>query len=284
MSVFFRDCLILGVAVMATGSLLASPKPLQKSQLNQAVRLETLTIPSPGEFFAAINKYGKPGWGQLLSEQPALAANNRPQIALHLGTLVADGYIAVESRNGQQVRNLGKDIINLSKRLNVSQSILARGNSISDFAKNEDWDILKEELEATQNEVKLSMAEQKDQDLVMLVTLGAWIRGIEAASAAVTKNYQPDSAELLRQPAVIDYLNSEIQALPERTKSEPIITEVSTGLQQLRAVVDTTKKEITEEDVAKIRQISGHMIQQIASGTPEENSEVPQEGEGGAQS
>ena len=39
------------------------------------------------------------------------------------------------------------------------------------FAETGHWDQLKEELEATQNEVKLSMAQAKDQDLVTLVTV-----------------------------------------------------------------------------------------------------------------
>ena len=92
---------------------------------------------------------------------------------------MADGYIAVEAQDSQGVKNIGKEIINLAKKLNVSQSVLGRGNSINDFADNNDWNALREELEATQNEVKLDMFEQKDNNLVTLVTLGAWIRGTE---------------------------------------------------------------------------------------------------------
>ena len=68
--------------------------------------------------------------------------SNRYQIALILGTLVADGYIAVEAQDSQGVKNIGKEIINLAKKLNVSQSVLGRGNSINDFAENNDWNAL----------------------------------------------------------------------------------------------------------------------------------------------
>ena len=47
-------------------------------------------------------------------------------MALNLGTLIADGYIAVEAHDGQQVKNIGKDVLALAKKLSVSQSVLAR--------------------------------------------------------------------------------------------------------------------------------------------------------------
>ncbi len=112
----------------------------------QAVRIESLTIPMPGEFFAAINKLERPNWKQLVRVGTPEATANRAQIALVLGTLVADGYIAVEAQDGQGVKNIGKEIINLAKKLNVSQSVLGRGNSINDFAENNDWNALREEL------------------------------------------------------------------------------------------------------------------------------------------
>jgi hypothetical protein len=142
---------------------------MTSGQIDQAVRIESLTITMPGEFFAAITRPPKPA---LVRVNEATA--NRAQIALVLGTLVADGYIAVEAQDGQGVKNIGKEIINLAKKLNVSQSVLGRGNSINDFAENNDWNALREELEATQNEVKLDMFEQKDSNLVTLVSLGAW--------------------------------------------------------------------------------------------------------------
>jgi hypothetical protein len=46
----------------------------------------------------------------------------------------------------------------------VSEQLLSRGNSINEFAENNEWDTLQEELEATQNEVKSSMQSHADQD------------------------------------------------------------------------------------------------------------------------
>ena len=47
----------------------------------------------------------------------------------------------------------------------------------------------REELEATQNEVKLSMAEQKDKDLVILVTVGAWFSPVTTSDVATLSGF-----------------------------------------------------------------------------------------------
>src|SRR5260370_38414253 len=89
------------------------------------------------------------------------------QIALNLGGLIADGFIAVEAKDSQQVKNIGSDIIKLSKALGVSENLLSRGNSINKFAENNEWDTLQEELKATQNEVKSASQSQTNQDWVV---------------------------------------------------------------------------------------------------------------------
>lgn len=215
-----------------TGGAQAAETAMTPDQIKEVVRIETITIPMPGEFFTAIGKLGRPNWGSLLRTGSPSVSESRQQIALVLGTLVADGYIAVEAQDSQGVKNIGKEIINLAKKLNVSQSVLGRGNSLNDFAENNDWSALREELEATQNEVKLDMEEQKDSSLVTLVTLGAWVRGMEIASGLVNKNYTPESARLLHQPAIIEYLLSQIDALPKNTQSEQIVADIRATLEK----------------------------------------------------
>lgn len=156
---WMRRIFAAALPVFLPGSLLAADSAMTADQIKQVVRLESITIPMPGEFFLAINKQGRPNWIQLVRTGTPRTGASRAQIALALGSLVADGYIAVEAQDSQAVKNIGKEIINLAKKLNVSQSVLGRGSSLNDFAENNDWNALREELEATQNEVKLDMEE-----------------------------------------------------------------------------------------------------------------------------
>jgi hypothetical protein len=226
------------VAVLAAATLHAAKEPsLKPEEIQSAIVLDEISLPTPGEFFAAINKVERPNWSQMGREAGPLATTNRAQASLNLGTRVADGFIAVEAQDGQQVKNIGKDIIDLAKGLGVSQSILARGNSIGDFAENNDWSALKEELDATENEVKHQMAEQKDSGLVTLVTVGAWLRGVQAASGMVAANYKPETAKLLRQPAIVEFLIARLDELPERLKKDELVARVRGGLLEIKTDV-----------------------------------------------
>src|SRR4030088_1566211 len=207
------------IAVLTATS--AEAPRLSADQLAKAIRSDSISIPTPGELFAALEKPGKPDWtGQYRGPMPT-TYRNRAQIALNLGGLIADGFIAVEAQDSQQVKNIGADIIKLAKALGVSQNVLSRGNSINEFAENNEWDALHEELEATQNEVKSSMQSHSDQDLVILVSVGGWIRGTQGGSAAVIKNYDEQSAKVLRQPAVVNFMHPTVNKSREKWRNEP---------------------------------------------------------------
>jgi hypothetical protein len=258
------------IVVILSAGLLTATEPLTKDQIKSAILSEAVTIPTPGEFFAAMDEQGQPNWTQLFAPKSAGATASREQMALMLGVLVADGYIAVEAQDGQGVKNTGKDIINLAKKLNVSQSVLSRGSSINDFAENNDWSALREELEATQNEVKMSMAEQKDKDLVILVTVGAWIRGTQVASDYISKNYSPGLAGLLRQPAIIEYLLAELGKLPERMQKEPLVAGVQQNLRDVLGLVNT--KDRTPPAAEVVNDVAARMnalVNDIAKGNKE---------------
>src|SRR3989442_6196248 len=156
---------LMGVIFVAAA---AEPARLPADQLAKAVRSDSITIPTPGELFAALEKSGKTNWaGQYRGPIP-VTYRNRAQIALNLGGLIADGFIAVEAKDSQQVKNIGSDIIKLAKALGVSENLLGRGNSINEFAENNEWDTLQEELESTPKQVQSSMQSHADQDLVIL--------------------------------------------------------------------------------------------------------------------
>src|SRR5438045_7194861 len=189
------------VSVLPCGSIVfpAEP-PLSQDQLAKAIKTDSLTIPTPGELFAALEKPGKPDWaGQYRTPIP-MTYRNRAQIALNLGGLIADGFIAVEAQDSQQVKNIGTDIIKLAKALGVSEHVLSRGHRIHEVAEKREWDALQEELEATQNEVKASMQSHRDQDLVTLASPGGGIRGTQVDSAAINKQHDERLAKVLRQP------------------------------------------------------------------------------------
>ena len=253
-------------AVSTVWTATAQDATLPPEEIDSAAIVEAVSIPTPGEFFAALNKVERPNWSKVTRQAPPIAPGSRAKNALNLGTRVSDGFIAVEAQDGQQVKNVGKDIIDLAKSLGVSQSILARGNSINDFAENNEWNTLKEELEATENEVKLQMLEQKDDDLVTLVTVGAWLRGAQAVTDMVAENYLPESASLVRQPAIVGHLVSRIDALDQKLQADELVSNVKGGLAEIQTI--TASEEVpSAENVERIRTITTELVKAVCEPT-----------------
>lgn len=260
-----RIALALSMAICCLTAR-AETVPLPADQLARAVRNDAMTIPSPGELFAALQKPGKPDWARQFRGPIPMTYSNRAQIALNLGGLIADGFIAVEAQDSQQVKNIGADIVKLAKALGVSENVLGRGSSINDFAENSEWDALQEELEATQNEVKSSMQTHRDQDLVILVSLGGWIRGTQVVSAAVVQNYDERSAKVLRQPALVNFIHSKLDAVSKELRDEPLVKTVNQELASLEQLVAFAPEATpSREDIKKVNQAVTKLMDQIQS-------------------
>ena len=207
--------------------------PLSQEQLDQALILEGLTLPSPGEFFVAMAKAGRPNWGPVGRIAVTLNSSERCQIALSIGLLLADGYLAVENQNSQDMKNISRDLLEMSKRLNVGENVLARGRSLTDFSENNEWNTLREELEATQNEIKISLTEQKDDPLAFLISLGSWLRTVQAGATLVEAAYAPEPAALLQQAPLVEIYRERLKKLPIRLQEAPLTQLIADVLQKM---------------------------------------------------
>ncbi|MBV9008230.1 MAG: hypothetical protein JO354_03545 [Verrucomicrobia bacterium] len=242
----------------------AEPAQLGPEELARAARIDSMTIPTPGELFAALQKPGKPNWTSAYRPPIPTSYKDRAQIALNLGGLIADGFIAVEAQDSQQVKNIGSDVIKLAKALGVSQNVLSRGNSINDFAETNQWDSLQEELEATQNEVKNSMQSHSDQDLVILVSIGGWIRGTQVVSGSVAANYDERTARLLRQPALVNFIHAKLNDISPELRNDPLVKSVNERLSTLEKLVALPAgKTPSPDDVKKVNDVTTELMQEI---------------------
>lgn len=243
-----------------------TPAQLSRGEIAGAVKTDAMTVPTPGELLAAINKQGKPNWQSQYRPPVPTNFSSRPQLALNLGGLIADGYIAVEAEDRQQVKNIAHDVVALAKALGVSQNVLSRGSSISEFAENEEWSALKEELEATQNEVKTAMDEQHDGELITIVSLGGWIRGTEVISTWVSQNYTAEAARLLRQPALVAFLRSKLAGFPAKTQDDPLIASVRKHLETIEQLVTFPRDKPPDLDhVNRLKADASELVAEISS-------------------
>lgn len=231
----------------------------------QAEHIESFSFPSAGEFFVALAKVGRPNWGTVARTPLPTGIAERPQIALSLGVLIADGYITVENQNSQEMKNIGRELLEMARKLNAGDNVIGRCSSLNDFAENNDWNSLHEELDATRNEIKISLVEQKDVDLVFLVSLGTWLRCIEASSALIAVNYDAQIASLFSQSQVAQKFLDRIYALPERLRNQGLIRVMQEQTFALEKIMKPlANNEISQEQVVKISELSAEAIAAIA--------------------
>jgi hypothetical protein len=256
-----------GLAQQDAGKKDSPIPPLTVEEMKQAVTVDAITVPTPGEFFKAIDKGGKPNWASQFRPPTQITGTSRAQMALNLGTLIADGYIAVEAQDGQQVKNIGRDVLTLAKKLSVSESVLARGKSISQFAESAAWDQLNEELEATQNEVKKALEENRDTDLITLVSVGGWIRGTQVVTGLLVQAYSPEVAKLLRQPNLVDYLRAKLDALPQRIRQDKLVVQVNDELGTIAKLVSFPADHVpSAEEVKSLNLAAAKLTKEISTG------------------
>lgn len=261
-------CLLTASALaQAQPEQASSPAPaLTPEEVQHALRTDEMTVPTPGEVFAAIDKGGKPNWSSQYRPPTSFNSTSRAQAALNLGTLIADGYIAVEAKDGQQVKNIGRDVLTLARKLSVSDSVLGRSKSITQFAEDGAWDQLNEELEATQNEVKHALEQNRDADLITLVSVGGWIRGTEVVTGLILQNYNADDAKLLRQPALVAYLRNKLDQVSPRLREDKVIGNVSQQLKTVETMVDFAADHVpSAEEVRNLNGLVANLTKQISN-------------------
>ena len=96
--------LLLGLATAS------AQKPEKTIDLGQfpADTIDNVVVPVPSEIFTVLDKLGNPNWrAQLGPEKNYPASPNRAQVALLLGTVIADGFVAVEAEEEAAVGNTG---------------------------------------------------------------------------------------------------------------------------------------------------------------------------------
>jgi hypothetical protein len=261
--------LLMFFLLVGTWSLYGRGGDLTERQMKEAVYLDGISVPSPGEIFAAINKVSRPNWAMFSQGGVAPITTNRAQLALAVGLLVTNGFIAVEAQDGQQVKNIGRDIMALSKALGVSQNILSRGNNLIEFADHSEWDALRQELEATENEVKATMVEQQDRNLVTLTSAGAWLRGVDVAAQIVVNNYSSEGAALLDEPVLARHLAADLEELSPKLKNDPLVVQVRDTLMEIAAILEKQDHHFRQEVLVEIQEKASHVIQAIeSSSTP----------------
>jgi hypothetical protein len=250
--------------------LLAQDNPAKKIDLgklpSQSKEVDNVIVPVPSEIFSVLDKLGKPPW--VATQRPlkdvAKPDGQQAQQAFYLGTVIAEGFIAVEAQDKEQVKIIGRSVISLAKSLGVREAVVKRAQAIITAADNSEWMTVRRELDGALNEVKQALVEIKSPDLADLISLGGWLRGTEALCDVVGKSYSADGADLLHQPALIVHFDGKLNGLKARIKGHPLIGKSLAALKSISPLMGPESGgNITEKTVKEIGNIVRDLVKEI---------------------
>src|SRR4029434_7182213 len=259
----FTKCLkvtavaLSGLTLCAEGAQV--PQHIDIKELSKTV--EDVVVPLPNEIFGALNKLGAVNWKEHVRSDKGSNFTERPRIALLLGTVIADGFIAVQAEDAETVKDIGQRVLTLAKGIGVGNSITPHAKAIIEAADKRNWNNVRRELDRTQNSVQLAMNEVHDEKLSQLVSLGGWLRGTEVLTSVVNERFSADGAELLHQPDLLSYFQKRLQAMPEFDL--PIIHQIQEALVEVQPLIDVRDRRIPPETVKKVKEITTRLGQGI---------------------
>ena len=244
----------------------------QSSQLpSQAKPVQGVVMPVPKEIFRSLDKFRDANWRAV--QRPEVihwkSHGDQVQIAILLGVITAEGFIATEAEDSIEVKNVGDVVLKLARGLGVEESALRRSRSIMDHADKGEWAATRKEWDGVLSDLESGMIRLKSSQLSQLVSLGGWLRGTEALCTLILQNYSADRAELIRQPVLLDQLEKQLLGLSGEIRSRPMIAKMLEGIQEIRALIQNENGPPTEKTIGEIEGISKELVKLSSRRTTE---------------
>ena len=229
------------------------------SHFREELGVNQYTTPSIEHLFDTLDSL-KPIPIQELTRPPrALRLDNRVKFALSFGVLIGDGFLAVEGEETKAIEPLGRELLRRAKGLGVQQRVSRHTKQLLDLAKQSNWKGLRKELIITQKDVESAMLDLRDEEMVHLLSLGGWIRGLEIGAASVAADFTPERVSKLRQLDLLDYYLERLDTLSAPLKSTPLISQIVSGLKEVRQKLADTAA-VSQEDVSNVQTTAHNLI------------------------
>jgi hypothetical protein len=248
-----------GVAI----SIFAQAASNQSTPLpSQAKPVQGVLVPVPKKVFEFLDEFRDANW--LAVQRPEVvhwkSHGDQVQIALLLGFTVAEGFVAMEAEDSIEVKNVGNTVLMLARALGVEERALRRSRSIMERADRKKWAAARKEWDGMLSDLEKGMIELRSEDLSQLVSLGGWLRGTEALCTLILQNYSPERAELIRQPALLAYLEMQLLEMKGDIGRRPVIAKMIKGIRRIRLLIQNETGPMREKTLREIRSACDDLV------------------------
>ena len=257
--------LAAAVALTAVVPLGRAEPPPQKIDVSKLKYQESdVVIPNPSEVFAALDKMGSPNWTSV--EMPVSNAKYKtpPEIAMLLGVVIADGFVAVEAKDKEAVDKIGRKVLELAGALSVGQQVKEHSNAIINAAKDDNWNAVRSELDKAKSSVREGMENIHSHDEAELVSIAGWLRGTNALTSVILADYKPERSELLHQPDLLSTFEKQFDGM-KKAQGDKKVMELRDGLKKVKALINSGGAEpLPQKTVEDIHGITADLVKSIS--------------------
>jgi hypothetical protein len=260
---FVALVLPLSAEEQASERNVAIPKDLlDDAHVREELAVNEFTAPSISKLFDTLQFLMPLPIAEVARKMPARMSQDRADLAIELGFLIADGFLVVQAEQLDQVEELAKDLTRYGKALGAGDRVNRHAASLLDSAKNKNVEQLKKELTATQRDVEQELVSLRDADLAHLISLGGWIRALEVSTVAVDKQFSPERARKVMREDIADYYTESVAGLEPRISERPNYLAMRDILAGLRTeMVLENGKDPTPELMVEIRKQAAKLVE-----------------------
>lgn len=182
---------------------------------------------TPADFLEMAGQHTKARWRTMYRPQPPSPTADRSKAAFTLGSLIGETFLIWEAGDSQQFRNNNQDIVTYCRMLGLGERMKPRLMAQAKMAEMDDWQDLRQEIVDGHQELMRMLREQMDEDLAVLVDLGAWMRALEIVSKLVVEIPDVDKRPLcIGSPALLAELRQDFATLGENTRRSALMQPV----------------------------------------------------------
>lgn len=260
--------LLICIPFVALAALVTAqtPAPTAAQLPSESTVIDDVLVPVPSAVFVTLDKFAHSNWRAV--QRPELAHwkphGNQTEIALLLGAVIAEGFIAVEAEDLDEVKSIGRAVLVLTRGLGVEQAALGRSRSIIEHAERGDWPAVRKEWDGLIPDVERGMKELKSEQLAQFVSLGGWLRGAQALSTLVSQDYSRENAALLQQRGLIDHFDKQLEAMRGDIGTKSVVIRMRDGLRRMQALLATDDGPIPKQKVPEIASIASELLKGLA--------------------
>lgn len=193
------------------------PKDLiEDPEVREQLGINEFTAPSIRLIFDDLDQLTPMPVRETQHDLPERMPLSRTDLALEIGFLIADGFLAVQHGFIENIKPIAKDLSKYGRALGAGDRVNRHAKALLENAEKKDLEALKDELSATQKDVEKELVQLKDADLAQLISLGGWIRALECAAGAVNKEFTEERANQLFREDIAEYYETSIGGLEPR--------------------------------------------------------------------